>query len=79
MIGPSLTSVNHLYFTGLIERGSASLSFQVAIAPDYPSSSPVFALSLRWKNERTALNDEGIRVRNSFPSRWSIIIISFYD
>lgn len=61
MTGSSLTSVNHLYFTGLIERGSAALSFQVTVAPDYPSSSPIFALSLRWKNERNALNDEGIR------------------
>lgn len=61
MIGCDLASPSRLFFTGLVERGSAALTFHVVVAPDYPLSSPVFALSLRWKDERTALSDEGIR------------------
>lgn len=61
MISSDLVLSCHLVFMGLVERGSAALTFRVVIAPDYPSSSPIFALSLRWKNEHNALNDEGIR------------------
>jgi len=31
------------------------------VSPDYPRSMPVFALLVRWKTNRTALNDEDVR------------------
>lgn len=59
-----LVTSTDIYFTGVLERGSAILTLQVAIKPDYPKSAPVFALSLVWNGlERTALTDESIRVR----------------
>lgn len=38
---------------------------QIAIHQDYPRISPLFALTINWKHERSFLNDEAIKVKFS--------------
>jgi len=50
-----------LLFKGVLHRGVATLSCLVSLKQDYPASSPVFCLSLQWKEKWAADNNEWIR------------------
>jgi hypothetical protein len=52
-----------MYFTCVVERGTAALTVQVVISADYPDATSLMVLALKWRSTiRTALNDEAIRV-----------------
>ncbi|XP_052801191.1 THO complex subunit 5 homolog [Mya arenaria] len=46
-----------LYFRAVIERGSANLTAQIVVGPDYPIEAPLFCVNISWGSNRTALND----------------------
>ncbi|KAK3083868.1 hypothetical protein FSP39_004365 [Pinctada imbricata] len=56
-ISSGLAGPSDLYFTAVIERGTAKMTAQVVLTADYPEVVPVFVLSIQWQCERTALND----------------------
>ncbi|XP_072271394.1 THO complex subunit 5 isoform X2 [Pyxicephalus adspersus] len=55
----------HLYYSFMIERGTAKLQGTVILNPGYCSVPPLFSLCLNWKGERSSRNDENIRVMES--------------
>ncbi|KAG9354561.1 hypothetical protein JZ751_001274 [Albula glossodonta] len=56
-----LAQETDLYFLALIERGTARLQAAVVLNPRYPEVSPLFALSLSWKGERSGRMDDNLR------------------
>ncbi|KAL5016146.1 hypothetical protein ScPMuIL_005735 [Solemya velum] len=56
-----LVSENDMYFVMVASRGTARLTSQVVIAHDYPAVAPLFVVSVKWRTERTAVNDYHIR------------------
>ena len=55
-------------------RVAAKLSLQTIISQDYPQQAPVFVLRVQWKKERTAMNDENIRVSRSGGGSATLIV-----
>ncbi|XP_068096381.1 THO complex subunit 5 homolog isoform X3 [Hyperolius riggenbachi] len=55
----------HIYYSLMIERGTAKLEGAVVVNPAYCSVPPLFSLCLNWKGERSCRNDENIRVMES--------------
>ncbi|KAM9329638.1 THO complex subunit 5 [Gastrophryne carolinensis] len=55
----------HLYYSLMIERGTAKLQGAVVLNPGYCSIPPLFSLCLNWKGKRSSRNDENIRVMES--------------
>ena len=45
---------------------SAKLTARIVVAPDYPAVAPVFAISVKWQSERSALNDFHLQVWLNF-------------
>ncbi|KAM4053350.1 THO complex subunit 5 isoform 2-T2 [Anomaloglossus baeobatrachus] len=60
-----LTQDTHLYYSLMIERGTAKLHGAVVLNPSYCLIPPLFSLCLNWKGERSSRNDENIRVMES--------------
>ncbi|KAJ8005694.1 hypothetical protein DPEC_G00120580 [Dallia pectoralis] len=54
-----------LFFLAVVERGTARLQAAVVLNPRYPEISPLFALSLSWKGERTGRTDDNLRAIES--------------
>ncbi|KAL0979310.1 hypothetical protein UPYG_G00183490 [Umbra pygmaea] len=54
-----------LFFMAVLERGTARLQAAVVLNPRYPEISPLFALSLGWKGERTGRTDDNLRAIES--------------
>lgn len=50
-----------IFFTAVIERGSAKMTAQVVMTHDYPKVAPVFVVSVLWQHERTAANDKHVK------------------
>ena len=48
---------------------AATATVQVVIHDDYPSSAPVMIICLKWNKDRTALNDQGIKVNQKY-NKW---------
>ncbi|XP_075754025.1 THO complex subunit 5 isoform X1 [Pelodiscus sinensis] len=65
VVEAGLAEDTHLYYTVLVERGTAKLQAAVALNPGYSSMPPVFSLCLSWKGERTGSNDDNIRAMES--------------
>ncbi|XP_075686010.1 THO complex subunit 5 isoform X2 [Rhinoderma darwinii] len=57
-----LAQDTHLYYSLMIERGTAKLHAAVVLNPGYCLIPPLFSLCLNWKGERSSTNDENIRV-----------------
>ncbi|KAJ8313100.1 hypothetical protein KUTeg_010473 [Tegillarca granosa] len=57
LIDQEMASESDIYFTAVIERGSAKLTAQIVLKPNYPEDVPLFVISIQWKTERTAMND----------------------
>ncbi|XP_073410187.1 THO complex subunit 5 isoform X4 [Dendrobates tinctorius] len=60
-----LAQDTHLYYSLMIERGTAKLHGAVVLNPSYCLIPPLFSLCLNWKGERSSRNDENIRVMES--------------
>ncbi|XP_069616141.1 THO complex subunit 5 isoform X2 [Ranitomeya imitator] len=60
-----LAQDTHLYYSLMIERGTAKLHGAVVLNPSYCLIPPLFCLCLNWKGERSSRNDENIRVMES--------------
>ncbi|XP_077152974.1 THO complex subunit 5 isoform X3 [Ranitomeya variabilis] len=60
-----LAQDTHLYYSLMIERGTAKLHGAVVLNPSYCLIPPLFSLCLSWKGERSSRNDENIRVMES--------------
>ncbi|XP_057687945.1 THO complex subunit 5 homolog [Corythoichthys intestinalis] len=60
-----LAKATDMYFSGVIERGTASLQAAVVLNPRYPEISPLFSLSLSWKGERSGRTDDNLRAMES--------------
>ena len=58
-----LSSSKYMYFILCLLTFSAKLTARIVVAPDYPDVAPVFAISVKWQSERSALNDFHIQVR----------------
>ncbi|XP_077571017.1 THO complex subunit 5 homolog [Stigmatopora nigra] len=56
-----LAKETDMYFTGVFERGTATLRAAVVLNPRYPEISPLFSLSLSWKGERSGRTDDNLR------------------
>ncbi|XP_066459899.1 THO complex subunit 5 homolog isoform X1 [Eleutherodactylus coqui] len=60
-----LAQDTHLYYSLMIERGTAKLHGAVVLNPGYSLIPSLFSLCLNWKGERSSRNDENIRVMES--------------
>ncbi|XP_029475606.1 THO complex subunit 5 homolog isoform X2 [Rhinatrema bivittatum] len=60
-----LAEATHMYFSTVIERGTARLQAVVAMNPGYSAIPPIFSLCLHWKGERSSSNDDNIRALES--------------
>ncbi|XP_061624101.1 THO complex subunit 5 homolog isoform X2 [Phyllopteryx taeniolatus] len=60
-----LAKETDMYFSGVIERGTARLQAAVVLNPRYPEISPLFSLSLSWKGERSGRSDDNLRAMES--------------
>ncbi|XP_040272615.1 THO complex subunit 5 homolog isoform X2 [Bufo bufo] len=60
-----LAQNTHLYYSLMIDRGTAKLHGAVVLNPGYCVIPPLFSLCLNWKGERSSRNDENIRVMES--------------
>uniref|UniRef100_A0A8C8RFF4 THO complex 5 n=1 Tax=Pelusios castaneus TaxID=367368 RepID=A0A8C8RFF4_9SAUR len=65
VVEAGLAEDTHLYYTALVERGTAKLQAAVVLNPGYSSVPPVFSLCLTWKGEKTTDNDDNIRAMES--------------
>ncbi|XP_070293188.1 THO complex subunit 5 homolog [Salvelinus sp. IW2-2015] len=54
-----------LFFMAVLERGTARLQAAVVLNPCYPVISPLFAVSLSWKGERSGRTDDNLRAMES--------------
>uniref|UniRef100_A0A674CAM9 THO complex 5 n=1 Tax=Salmo trutta TaxID=8032 RepID=A0A674CAM9_SALTR len=54
-----------LFFMAVLERGTARLQAAVVLNPRYPVISPLFAVSLSWKGERSGRTDNNLRAMES--------------
>ncbi|XP_045172199.2 THO complex subunit 5 homolog [Mercenaria mercenaria] len=50
-----------LYFTAVIERGTAKLTASIVVAPDYPTVAPLFCINILWGSNRNSQNDSHIQ------------------
>uniref|UniRef100_A0A3Q3E2P6 THO complex 5 n=1 Tax=Hippocampus comes TaxID=109280 RepID=A0A3Q3E2P6_HIPCM len=60
-----LAKETDMYFSGVVERGTARLQAAVVLNPRYPEISPLFSLSLNWKGERSGHTDDNLRAMES--------------
>lgn len=65
VVESGLAQDTHLYYSLMIERGTAKLHGAVVLNPGYCFIPPLFSLCLNWKGERSSRNDENIRVMES--------------
>ncbi|XP_056384678.1 THO complex subunit 5 homolog isoform X3 [Hyla sarda] len=65
VVESGLAQETHLYYSLMIERGTAKLHGAVVLNPGYCLIPPLFSLCLNWKGERSSRNDENIRVMES--------------
>jgi len=75
LVDCGLAKPTDMYFTATVQRSSATLTVHVVLGHDYPTTSPLLALSLHWRSViRTALNDEALWV-----SSLLYVVIYFYS
>ncbi|XP_061674429.1 THO complex subunit 5 homolog [Syngnathoides biaculeatus] len=60
-----LAKETDMYFSAVIERGTARLRAAVVMNPRYPEISPLFSLALSWKGERSGRTDDNLRAIES--------------
>lgn len=65
VVETGLAQDTNLYYSLMIERGTAKLHGAVVLNPGYCFIPPLFSLCLNWKGERSSRNDENIRVMES--------------
>lgn len=65
VVESGLAQDTNLYYSLMIERGTAKLHGAVVLNPGYCFIPPLFSLCLNWKGERSSRNDENIRVMES--------------
>ncbi|XP_064612644.1 THO complex subunit 5 homolog [Liolophura sinensis] len=74
-IDSGLAEEADIFFTAVVDRGSAKLTSQIVLKPDYPSSAPFFLVHVHWKTERTGLTDFHIReVETEVNVHWDELI-----
>ena len=56
-----LSKESDIFFTAMMDRGSAKLTVQIVMTQGYPAVAPLFLVSLQWQTERSALNDINIQ------------------
>ncbi|KAK6190794.1 hypothetical protein SNE40_002582 [Patella caerulea] len=56
-----MVSETDIFFTAVMERGSAKLTCQVVVGADYPTVPPLFVVSISWQVQRNATNDVHIK------------------
>ncbi|CAG2212482.1 THOC5 [Mytilus edulis] len=61
LISNGLAKESDIFFTATMDRGSAKMTAQIVMTPDYPAVAPLFLVSLQWQTERSALNDINIQ------------------
>ncbi|CAH1801716.1 unnamed protein product [Owenia fusiformis] len=61
MTEEGLVQESDMFFTTVLERGSAKLIAQVVISPDYPNQPPLLATQVHYGTKRTAFSDESIK------------------
>ncbi|CAI9539106.1 unnamed protein product [Staurois parvus] len=65
VVDAGLAVDTHLYYSLMIERGTAKLQGAMVLNPGYCSVPPLFSLCLNWKGTRSSRNDENIRIMES--------------
>ncbi|XP_060699938.1 THO complex subunit 5 homolog isoform X1 [Hemiscyllium ocellatum] len=50
-----------LFFSALIERGTAKLHAAIVLNPGYSTIPPIFSLCLNWKGEKSSRNDDNLK------------------
>ncbi|XP_061841797.1 THO complex subunit 5 homolog [Nerophis lumbriciformis] len=60
-----LAKETDMYFSAMVERGTARLQAVVALNPRYPEICPIFSLLLNWKGERSGRTDDNLRAMES--------------
>ncbi|XP_077378240.1 THO complex subunit 5 homolog isoform X1 [Festucalex cinctus] len=60
-----LAKETDMYFSGIVERGTARLQAAVVLNPRYPEIPPLFSLALNWKGERSGRTDDNLRAMES--------------
>ncbi|XP_072565216.1 THO complex subunit 5 homolog isoform X2 [Paramormyrops kingsleyae] len=65
VVQAGLAQDTDLYFLAQVERGTACLQAAMVLNPRYPEVTPLFALSLNWKGERTGRTDDNLRAMES--------------
>lgn len=65
-VDSGFVTANHLLYCAIIIRGSAKLECFVSISPNFPSESPLWAISLSWNGVHNAINNTDIRVNMTF-------------
>ncbi|XP_055996153.1 THO complex subunit 5 homolog isoform X2 [Ostrea edulis] len=61
LVADDIVEKSDIFFTAVIERGSAKMTAQVVMTHDYPKVAPMFAVSVLWQHERSAVNDEHVK------------------
>lgn len=61
LVDDEVVEQSDIFFTAVIERGSAKMTAQIVMTHDYPKVAPVFVVSVLWQHERTAANDKHIK------------------
>ncbi|XP_061178240.1 THO complex subunit 5 homolog isoform X1 [Saccostrea echinata] len=61
LVTDGVVEESDIFFTAIIDRGSAKMTAQVVMTHDYPKVAPLFTVSVLWQHERTAMNDEHIK------------------
>nr|XP_032823889.1 THO complex subunit 5 homolog isoform X5 [Petromyzon marinus] len=65
VVEAGLAQESDLYFSALIERGTAKLRVAVLLSPSFPSPAPILSLCLSWNGERSSQTDDNIRAIES--------------
>ena len=61
-----LATADDMFFVATVQRGTVTMTVNVAVGRDYPTSTPSLALSIQCAGlMHTALNDEAVRVSHT--------------
>uniref|UniRef100_A0A4W3HHT0 THO complex 5 n=1 Tax=Callorhinchus milii TaxID=7868 RepID=A0A4W3HHT0_CALMI len=62
VIDADMAQETDLFFSALIERGTAKLHVAIGVNPGYSTVPPIFSICLNWKGEKTSRNDDNLKV-----------------
>uniref|UniRef100_A0A4W3HN92 THO complex 5 n=1 Tax=Callorhinchus milii TaxID=7868 RepID=A0A4W3HN92_CALMI len=65
VIDADMAQETDLFFSALIERGTAKLHVAIGVNPGYSTVPPIFSICLNWKGEKTSRNDDNLKAIES--------------